>query len=162
MTFLRWQPGLGVGDAAPDFDCPDEDGKQHRLADYRGRWLVLFFYPKDDTPICLKEACAFNDDWDEFRRLGAEVLGCSTQGAESHKRFREACRLRYRLLTDEHGRVRNAFKVPHLLGLFTARCTFLIDPQGSIRFTLQDQEDGLAHPARALEALRAAQAPAGA
>ena len=160
MALLRLHSGLKAGDPAPAFDCQDEDGKRHRLADYAGRWLVLFFYPKDGTPICAKEACQFNEDWDSFKALGAEVLGCSMQDAESHRSFRKACRLRYRLLTDVDGALLAAYKVPHLLGRFRGRSTFLIDPQGLIRFVHDDRVDGLSHPALALKALQRAQDPA--
>ena len=158
MALLRLRPGLKAGDPAPDFDCPDEQGRRWRLADLRGRWLVLFFYPKDNTPICLKEACRFNDDYEDFSRLGAEVLGCSGQGAESHRLFSQACRLRYRLLTDQDGSLRRAFKVPDLLGFFPGRTTYLVDPQGLIRFVHDDRVHGDSHPALALAALRQAQA----
>ena len=160
MAFLRLHIGLKPGDPAPAFDCLDEDGKRHRLSDYAGRWLVIFFYPKDDTPICAKEACQFNEDWDGFRALGADVLGCSVQDAESHRRFRKACRLRYRLLTDVDGAMLGAYQVPQLLGHFRGRSTFLVDPQGLIRFVHDDRMDGLSHPALALQALRRAQGAA--
>lgn len=160
MALLRLWPGLKAGDPAPDFDCPDEDGRRWRLADLKGRWLVLFFYPRDNTPVCLKEACSFNDDYEDFRALGAEVLGCSGQDAESHRQFRQACRLRYRLLTDADGALRKAFKVPDLLGLFPGRTTYLVDPQGVIRFVHDDRVDGNSHPALALKALREAQGAA--
>jgi peroxiredoxin Q/BCP len=156
MALLRLRPGLKVGDPAPDFDCPDEDGKRWSLAELKGRWLVLFFYPRDNTPICLKEACIFNDDYAEFRGLGAEVLGCSGQDAASHRRFRQACRLQYRLLSDVDGALRRAFKTPDLLGLFPSRTTYLVDPQGVIRFVHDDRAHGDTHPALALKALRQA------
>jgi peroxiredoxin Q/BCP len=156
MALLRMHAGLKPGEAAPDFDCLDEDGQRHRLGDFKGRWLVLFFYPKDGTPICAKEACQFNEDWDSFRSLGADVLGCSVQDAGSHRQFRKACRLRYRLLTDVDGAVLRAYKVRHLLGRFRGRSTFLIGPDGLIRFVHDDRVDGLSHPALALKALRLA------
>jgi peroxiredoxin Q/BCP len=160
MALLRMHTGLKPGDLAPPFDCLDEDSKRHQLADYAGRWLVLFFYPKDGTPICAKEACQFNEDWDSFQSLGADVLGCSVQDAESHRQFRKACRLRYRLLTDLEGAMLRAYQVPHVLGRFRGRSTFLIGPDGRVRFVHDDRVDGLSHPALALSALRQAQAQA--
>jgi peroxiredoxin Q/BCP len=157
VSWLRLHPGLGPGAAAPAFALADEDGVLHRLEDYRGRWLLLFFYPQDGSPGCLREACRFNDALDDFRALGAEVLGCSGQGAASHRRFREACRLRYRLLTDPGRAVREAWQVPHFLRLIDGRCSYLVDPQGVLRWVHHDKAPET-HVTGGLEFLRRATA----
>jgi peroxiredoxin Q/BCP len=159
MSWWRAQPGLKPGDTAPDFDRLDEDGVRHVLADSRGRWLVLFFYPKDNTPVCVREACAFNEVWEQFQELGADILGCSGQDAESHKAMRAACRLRYRLLCDEDRSAREAWRVPHRLRFSEGRTTYLVDPQGIIRFVFSDLLRGEDHAALTLEFLRQAQRP---
>jgi peroxiredoxin Q/BCP len=155
-TWWRQKPGLKTGDRAPDFDRPDEDGRRHNLGQYLGRWLVVFFYPKDNTPVCVKEACAFNDQWQEFRDLNADILGCSGQDAESHQRMRAACRLRYRLLCDGDRSMREAWKVPHQMRVNEGRTTYLVDPQGVIRFIFSDPVRGEDHAVLTLEFLRQA------
>lgn len=138
MSLLRLKPGLAPGAVLPGFALTDETGALHRLEDYRGRWLLLFFYPQDNSPGCIREACRFNDSLDEFRELGAEILGCSGQDAASHRGFREACRLRYRLLSDPGRVLREAWKVPHLLRLVDGRCSYLAGPDGTLRWVLND------------------------
>jgi peroxiredoxin Q/BCP len=154
MALLRLAPGLKPGDPAPDFDRLDEDGARHTLGGYRGRWLVLFFYPKDNSSGCMKEACRFNDDFDLFQDLGADILGCSGQDAESHRRFRRGCRLRYRLLSDPGRAMRDAWQVPHFLRVLDGRCTFLIDPQGILRWVHNQASRPEEHSSRALAFLR--------
>jgi thioredoxin-dependent peroxiredoxin len=100
---------LEAGDAAPSFDLPDDDGKRHRLADYRGRTVVLYFYPKDDTPGCTAEACSFHDVDSELQAAGVVVLGVSTDTAESHRRFRTKYALGFPLLVDEGAAVATAY-----------------------------------------------------
>lgn len=148
--------GLKPGSSAPEFDLLDESGARHTLADYRGRWLAVFFYPMDLTPVCVREACAFNDHWDSFKALGAEVLGCSTQDAASHRRMSAACRLRYPLLCDVDKAMRKAWNVCGLPGL--RRATFLVDPSGTVRFVFRRQLDGEAHALRTLDFLKGASA----
>jgi peroxiredoxin Q/BCP len=154
MSLWRFYPGLRPGDAAPDFECLDEEGRPHRLDWYRGRWLLLFFYPRDNTPVCVRQACAFNDSFDDFQTLGCDVLGCSGQDAGSHRRFRQACRLRYRLLSDPGRVLREAWKVPHFLRLIDGRCSFLIDPQGIVRWVYHKIGKPEQHSARALAFLK--------
>jgi peroxiredoxin Q/BCP len=154
LSILRLEPGLAPGDAAPAFDRLDSEGRQHRLFDYLGRWLVVFFYPKDNTPGCIREACRFGDDYDRFRELGAEVLGISGDDQASHVRFREGCRLRYQLLSDPDRAMREAWKVPHWLRLLDGRTTYVVDPQGIIRFVFNDRAQAEEHPVRALRFLK--------
>jgi peroxiredoxin Q/BCP len=123
-----------VGNAAPDFSLMDQDGTTHSLADYRKHWVVLYFYPKDDTPGCTTEACNFRDDFISVQQLGAEILGVSIDSRESHARFSTKHKLPFPLLADTGGRVARQYGA--LSGMwplrFASRHTFLIDPQGRI------------------------------
>jgi peroxiredoxin Q/BCP len=120
-----------VGDRAPEFSLHSETGETVRLADLRGRWVVLFFYPRDNTPGCTKEACAFRDAAVDFVRVNAVLLGISADGPSSHRRFIAHYRLPYRLLSDPDGAVRKAYGVYRWL--FRAqRSTFVIAPDGVI------------------------------
>src|SRR3954462_12491652 len=122
---------LNVGDRAPDFELPGTGGKTYRLADYRGRKLVVAFYPGDFTPTCTKQFCSYRDNADKLDELGAEVLGISPQSVESHERFTEEKRLNVPLLADEDKSVARAYGV--LAGPMVRRAIFVIDEQGIIR-----------------------------
>lgn len=117
---------------APDFSLPDQNGQTHSLKDYAGRWLVLYFYPKDETPGCTKEACNFRDQRDAIREAGkAEVVGISKDSVESHHRFAEHYSLNFTLLSDPDHRTIEAYGAWG--GMFgTKRHTVLIDPKGKI------------------------------
>jgi len=143
-----------VGQQAPDFELPDQDERLHRSQDYRGRWLVVFFYPKDNTPGCTQEACRFSDDYALFQALNAEVVGVSGDGAQAHQRFALTCRLRYRLLSDRGRALRRAWGVPHILGHLSGRSTFVLDPQGKVGFVYNSRRDAVGHPEKALAFLR--------
>jgi peroxiredoxin Q/BCP len=127
-----------AGEPAPDVALPDESGTVHRLSDRRGQWTVLYFYPKDDTPGCTTEACAFRDANETIRERGAEVWGVSPQGAASKRAFREKFGLPFTLLADEdHGAAEayGSWVEKQNYGKTswgTARRTFLIDPDGRI------------------------------
>ncbi|MEF8793084.1 peroxiredoxin [Thiohalorhabdus sp.] len=123
-----------VGGAAPGFELVDQDGELRRLADYRGQWLVLYFYPKDDTPGCTTEACNFRDDVPRLRRMETRVLGVSVDSRNSHAAFAEEHHLPFPLLSDRDGEVARAYGSYVGLGpiRFAKRNTFIIDPDGSI------------------------------
>ncbi len=129
---------LQPGDPAPTFSLPDQDGRPVDLASFRGRKVVVYFYPKDDTPGCTTEACQFNDARSEFVGRGVEVLGVSSDDADSHRRFRARYGLGFTLLTDEGNRVASeygAYGEKILYGKPTVgiiRSTFLVDEQGLI------------------------------
>ncbi len=129
---------LAAGQMAPDFSLPDQDGAVHALSSYRGKWVLLYFYPKDDTPGCTKEACAIRDSFPNFGALDAVVLGVSVDSVESHKKFAEKHKLPFTLLSDEGKEVVEAYDVwgpKKFMGkefLGTARTSFLIDPSGRI------------------------------
>lgn len=124
------EPGM----AAPDFSLPDAAGRMHRLADYRGHWLVLYFYPKAETPGCTKEACALRDEWQEFRRRQVAVLGVSMDSAADLQSFAAQHALPFPLLSDLSGRIAAAYGSVWDLAVvrFPKRHTFLIDPAGRI------------------------------
>ena len=122
------------GTAAPAFSLPDQAGKTHTLADYAGRWLVLYFYPKDDTPGCTTEACNFRDDIARIRRLGAEVVGVSVDDVASHADFAAKHKLPFPLLADEGGNVAESYGALRDLMVMkmAKRQTYIIDPNGRI------------------------------
>jgi thioredoxin-dependent peroxiredoxin len=148
-----------IGDRAPVFSLPSESGKPVNLGDYIGKKpLVLYFYPKDNTVVCTKEACAFRDNYDEFRRLeGAEVFGISSDPVESHKSFASEHRLPFRLLSDEKGAVTELYGVPRTLGIFPGRVTYVIDVDGIVIRIISSQLGYKKHVEEALQALRSTQ-----
>ncbi|HEY0392154.1 MAG TPA: peroxiredoxin [Solirubrobacterales bacterium] len=122
---------VDVGDAAPDFELRGTGGKTYKLSDYRGRKLVLAFYPGDFTAVCTKQFCSYRDQGDRLDQLGAEVLGVSPQSVESHERFTEEKRLNVPLLADEDKQVAKAYGV--LAGPMVRRAIFVIDEEGIVR-----------------------------
>lgn len=125
---------VAVGDAAPEFELPDQDGQLHSLEDYRDRWVVLYFYPKDETPGCTTEACEFRDNIFAFRELNAQILGVSLDDVESHKAFAANHGLPFPLLADVDGEAATAYGVKtRMMGMEIAkRQTFIIHPDGTI------------------------------
>src|SRR3989338_1337091 len=117
---------LKEGVVAPDFKTTDQDGKTHKLSDYRGQWVLIYFYPKDDTPGCTKEACAIRDQMADFKKLKLKIFGVSTQDAKSHKKFALKYDLPFTLLVDR----KKKFMSREYMG--TLRTSFLIDPKGKI------------------------------
>lgn len=129
---------METGDKAKDFTLPDQDGKKHSLSDYKGKWVLLYFYPKDNTPGCTKEACAIRDAFPDFKKHNAVVLGVSADSTESHKRFSEKHELPFMLLSDPDKKVIKAYgawreKLTFGKKYFgIKRMSFLIDPQQKI------------------------------
>src|SRR6516225_1407861 len=130
---------LEVGDLAPNFTVATNGGGQVSLSDFRGKHVVLYFYPRDSTPGCTKEACAFRDEFAEFKRRGAVVLGVSTDSAKSHDKFAAKYKLSFPLLADEDKKIVQAYGVwgeKKFMGVKyqgTSRATFLIGPDGRIK-----------------------------
>jgi peroxiredoxin Q/BCP len=147
--------GLGAGERAPDFTLPDQDGNPVSLSGFLGRKnVVVYFYPKDDTPGCTRESCAFRDQFTAFSDAGAEVIGISSDSSASHKAFARKHDLPFRLLSDEAGQVRRAYRVPSTLGLLPGRVTYVIDRQGVIRHAFNSQLAPTRHVEEALAVLR--------
>jgi peroxiredoxin Q/BCP len=130
---------LVIGKNAPAFSLPDQEGKMHSLKDYVGKWVLLYFYPKDDTPGCTTEACAIRDAFLDFEKNNAVVLGVSCDSPKSHAKFVEKYKLPFTLLADEEKTVVNAYGVwapKKFMGreyLGVLRTSFLIDPEGKIK-----------------------------
>ena len=130
---------VAVGKKAPAFKLPDEGGKTHTLKEYAGKWLLIYFYPKDDTPGCTIEACTIRDQFKDFKKIGATVVGVSTDSVKSHKKFKDAYELPFTLLADEDKKMVSAYGVWTEKSMYgrkymgTVRSSFLVDPKGIVR-----------------------------
>jgi peroxiredoxin Q/BCP len=147
--------GVKPGDTAPDFALPDAAGKVVKLSQLQGRPVVLYFYPKDETPGCTLEACAFRDQYEDFTDAGAEVIGVSSDSSASHEKFAKRHRLPFTLLSDADGALRKRYGVPSTLGLLPGRVTFVIDANGVVRHVFNSQLAATRHVSEALDAIRA-------
>ena len=146
---------LAVGDHAPDFTLPKANGETVTLSKlYADRSVVVFFYPKDDTPGCTVEACSFRDSYEAFVEAGAEVVGISSDSQDSHDRFASKHKLPMTLLSDTDGKIRALYGVKATLGLFPGRATFVIDRQGVVRHVFVSQLRAGAHVGEALSVVR--------
>ncbi len=151
---LRTEDSVNVGSKAPDFTLPSQSGEMVSLRDFLGQKpVVLFFYPKDDTPGCTKQARAFRDGYEEFGKLDVEVVGISSDTVASHERFAAKHSLPFPLLSDEGGKVRTLYGVPSTFGLFPGRVTYVIDAEGVVRHILSSQLDVEKHVEEARTAL---------
>ena len=147
--------GVKVGDPAPDFELSSATGEAVSLADFRGRSeVVLFFYPRNHTPICTAEACSFRDSYEEFREAEAEVIGISGDSDASHRQFAGRHQLPFRLLSDADGSLRARYGVPRTLGVFPGRVTYLIDRDGIVRHIVSSQLQPARHVDEALRVLK--------
>ena len=144
---------LKIGDKIPSFCLKDQNGK-NRASDEVNNSLVLFFYPKDDTPGCTIEACGFRDKYDLFKILGAEVWGVSNGDFQSHLNFANKNKLQYPLLCDRNNILRKKFGVPKKLGLIEGRVTYIINSNGIIIHIFEDLLNGPAHIKEAIRALK--------
>jgi peroxiredoxin Q/BCP len=146
---------VGIGAKAPNFTLPSQSEEMVSLEDFIGtKPVVLFFYPKDDTPGCTKQACAFRDDFEEFGMLDAEVIGISSDSVDSHRSFAAKYDLPFTLLSDDGGKVRRLYGVPNTFGLFPGRVTYVIDRQGVVRHIFSSQLGVEQHVQEALGALQ--------
>ena len=123
---------LAVGQAAPDFTATDQDGKSVHLADLKGHAVVVYFYPKDETPGCTKEACSFRDAWVDLKKKGVVIIGISTDNQASHKAFAEHHKLPFVLVSDPSGDIAKKYGVPVEEG-FTKRQSFVLAPDGTLK-----------------------------
>jgi peroxiredoxin Q/BCP len=151
---------LEPGTKAPAFTLTDPTGKQVSLKDFAGRDVILYFYPRDDTPGCTKEACGFRDAWDELRELGVAVLGVSADDADSHQRFAAKYRLPFTLLSDPDRSVMTAYGAYGEKTMYgrkvvgVIRSTVWIGPDGRVRRHWARVANAAEHPAKVLAALR--------
>ncbi len=150
---------MKLNQRSPDFSLPDQDGNIQSLADYRGKWVVLYFYPKDDTPGCTKEACNFRDSFHELQKLGVIILGASKDSVSSHKKFADKYHLNFPLLSDaslEMIKTYGAWGEKKFLGktydgIF--RMTYLINPEGRIA-KIYEKVNPLTHSQEIIEDLK--------
>ena len=148
-------PRPNVGDRAPDFTLPDADGTAIRLGELLSKKaVVLYFYPKDETPGCTAESCAFRDAYDDFTAAGAEVVGVSRDDGASHGRFAAHHKLPFVLLSDPEGRVHDLYGVRSRLGFLRDRVTFVIDRAGVVRHLFTSMIDMRGHVKKALPIVR--------
>ena len=155
MDLQRTKGKVELGSVAPNFTLPSQSGEMVSLENFIGKKLVvLFFYPKDDTPGCTKEVCAFRDEFESFKKLDAEVIGVSSDSARSHRNFAEKHSLPFTLLSDERGKARKLYEVPNSFGIFPGRVTYVIDTEGIVRHIVSSQLNVEKHVEEALEALR--------
>jgi len=146
---------LSVGDAAPDFSLPAQKGGVVNLRNLLSTSeVVLYFYPKDNTPGCTAEAKAFRDSYSVFKEMGAEVVGVSSDSVESHKDFASRCDLPFTLLSDPGGKVRKLYGVPSTLGVLPGRVTYVIDMKGVVRHIFNSQFNATKHVEEAIGVLR--------
>lgn len=146
---------ISVGDEAPEFTLRSQTGEQVDLKEVIARnAVVLYFYPKDDTPGCTTEAKAFRDSYEAFKELGSEVIGVSSDTVDSHRDFASKCELPFTLLSDYDGKVRRLFGVPSALGLLPGRVTYVIDTKGVVRHIFSSQMNPGKHVEEAMKVLR--------
>jgi len=139
---------------APDFELKSEDGQPVRLSDFRGKKaVVVYFYPKDDTPGCTAESCAFRDAYEDFKDEGAEVIGISSDSVDSHKNFAAKHKLPFILLSDQGGKVRSQWGVPSTLGVLPGRVSYVIDKKGIVRNIFNSQMEATKHVSEAKKVL---------
>lgn len=146
---------IKIGDAAPDFSLLTQSGETISLSQFKGQKpVVLYFYPKDDTPGCTVESCSFRDSYEAFQDLGAEVIGISSDSVESHQKFAHKYNLPFTLVSDQGSKTRQAYGVPATLGLLPGRVTYVIDQMGTVKHVFNSQFNPKAHIAKALTILQ--------
>lgn len=137
-TVLAGSKAVEPNKPAPDFTLMDQDSTEHTLSDYRGGWVLVYFYPKDDTPGCTVEACTFRDNYGDFEKAGVKVFGVSTDGVKSHKDFAEKHNLPFTLLADEDAEAAELYGVKMPMLNMAKRHSFLIGPDGNVRKIYED------------------------
>ena len=148
---------VNVGDMAPDFELKDKDKNVVKLSDFRGKQsVVVYFYPKDETPGCTAQACSFRDSYEDFKAVGAEVIGISSDGSSSHEGFAANHRLPFILLSDPIGKARKAYGAYDLFGMIPGRVTFVIDKEGRVIHKFDSQLSPTKHIEESIAALKKA------
>ncbi len=145
---------IKVGDTAPDFTLTSQSNSPVSLRDFRGKAVVLYFYPKDDTPGCTAESCAFRDQYEVFKTTGAEVIGVSGDSPESHQKFAAKYQLPFTLLSDTGNQVRKLYGATTAFGLIPGRITYVIDQQGVVRYIFDSMFNFKGHVEEALKTLQ--------
>ena len=137
---------IKIGDPLPEFSIKDQNGNPVSNSTLKGKNVVLFFYPKDNSIVCTKQACAFRDSYEYFLEYGCEVVGISSDDDKSHKKFSGKLRLPYILISDKNNLLRDTFGVPsNLLGMIPGRVTYIADKNGIVRFIFNSQLHGSKH-----------------
>lgn len=146
---------IEIGSQVPEFILKDQNGNDFDISELLGKKnMVVYFYPKDDTPGCTKEACSFQDMYEDFKRIDAEVIGISGQSVESHKAFADKYNLSFTLLADEGNKIRKQFGVPaSFFGLLPGRVTYIINKEGKVIYTFNSQMNAEKHVSEALRIL---------
>ena len=146
---------IKVGDQVPNFSLPSQTGTTVNIGDLIGKKsLVIYFYPKDDTPGCTAESCAFRDSYEVFTDAGAEVIGISADSPQSHQQFAQKYNLPFTLLSDSDNRVRKLFGVPSTLFVLPGRVTYIIDQEGIVRHIFDSMLDFKAHVTESLNTIK--------
>jgi thioredoxin-dependent peroxiredoxin len=146
---------IQTGDVAPDFTLSSQTGEPVSLQDFRGnKCVVLYFYPKDDTPGCTAESCGFRDSYEAFVEAGAQVIGISGDSVNSHQQFAAKYQLPFTLLSDTGNKVRKLYGVPATLGLLPGRVTYVIDKEGTVRHIFNSQLNFQGHIEESLKTLK--------
>jgi peroxiredoxin Q/BCP len=146
---------LKVGDKTPDFSLKDAQGRLVCLKDFLGkRPIVLYFYPKDESPGCTAQACSFRDHYEAFQEVGAEVIGISSDSIESHQKFSTHHKLPFLLLSDPKGKIRKLYGVAYTLGLIPGRVTFVLDKKGIVRHVFDSQLRATQHIQESLKIIQ--------
>lgn len=146
---------IKIGDKAPDFTLSSSTGEQVSLKDFQGKKsVVLYFYPKDDTPGCTAEACAFRDSYEVFQKAGAETIGVSGDSQQSHQQFASKYKLPFILLSDTDNKLRQLYGVPSTLFILPGRVTYVIDKQGIVRHIFDSMMNFKGHVEEALKTLK--------
>ena len=139
----------------PQFNLYDDKRKIVTEEDFSGKWNVIFFYPKDESPGCTIQSCTFRDKYEEFNNLGVQIFGVSSDSVSSHKRFKEKYNLQYSLLSDEEGKLAKSLVLKKNLGILHARVTLIVDPQGMITYVHTSQLGVTGHVRKALKEIKA-------
>ncbi len=146
---------LNKGEPIPAITLRDQDGKPFSLHDMKGKPMVIYFYPKDNTKVCTAQACGFRDQYEDFHEVGAEVIGISGDSVESHRKVANNRKLPFILLSDPQKEALKAFKVPSMLfGLIPGRVTFVIDRQGKVAHTFRADFSAEKHVQEALKIIK--------
>ena len=134
-----------IGEKFPDFNLINDYGEPLKLSDIKGQWSVLFFYPKDGSPGCTIESCAFRDKYDEIVSAGGNLYGISADSIKTHQTFRQKHNLQYTLLTDSNGELARKMKLKRTFGILRSRVTFVVDPEGIVRGVVTSQFNPYKH-----------------